>query len=285
MEVVINKDIKLFMDAFYSDKNITKKEKDKNSVIKNNIKIFNETLNIIKNDGNTEMGEINYKISTKIESTKYTIKDVNLESLKTYNYPKIEVLNIDCIYAASIFAYTYKVCILNMASRKYKGGGVKTGARAQEETICRRSNLYFGLENIKYPFKHEEAYLTSRVCFFRHSVDLDYKLYECPFYTNVVSMAGYNINEGETFTDEGMKLKIQTLLSVAASSGSEIIILSALGCGAYKNSPDKVATLFNQILNELNYKYLFRYIIFAIIDDHNSKSNFSIFNSIINTNS
>ena len=54
--------------------------------------------------------------------------------------------NEDCIDAACRLKAMYGSCgILNMSSARHVGGGVWRGARAQEEELCRRSNLYVAL--------------------------------------------------------------------------------------------------------------------------------------------
>lgn len=56
-------------------------------------------------------------------------------------------------------------------------------------------------------------------------------------------------------------------------------MLSALGyfiesltmsCGAYGNPPRHIAELFKQVIEEEEYEHYFRFIVFAIFDDHNA---------------
>ena len=58
----------------------------------------------------------------------------------------VEVQNIDCLYAgAQLKEQGFNPAVLNMASRRNPGGGVLTGAGAQEETLFRRTNLFRSL--------------------------------------------------------------------------------------------------------------------------------------------
>jgi uncharacterized protein (TIGR02452 family) len=41
-----------------------------------------------------------------------------------------------------------KILLVNSASQLHKGGGVRNGATAQEESICRKSNLYLALNKV-----------------------------------------------------------------------------------------------------------------------------------------
>lgn len=84
---------------------------------------------------------------------KYGIK----ERKNTYS-PKIIVTKNDCLddarnaTASSSKSNTIeRVMLINSASRLRRGGGVTTGASAQEEHICRNSNLYLALGETKYP--------------------------------------------------------------------------------------------------------------------------------------
>ena len=58
----------------------------------------------------------------------------------------VEVQNIDCLYVGvQLKKQGYNPAVLNMASRRNPGGGVTTGAGAQEETLFRRTNLFRSL--------------------------------------------------------------------------------------------------------------------------------------------
>ncbi|CAF4655711.1 unnamed protein product, partial [Rotaria magnacalcarata] len=66
----------------------------------------------------------------------------------------------------------------------------------------------------------------------------------------------------------GMRKKLENLLSIAHYHQHDCLILSALGCGAFRNPPDHIAKLFRSVIEQ--YAGFFQTIIFAIIDDHNS---------------
>lgn len=60
-------------------------------------------------------------------------------------------------------------CVLNMASEKNPGGGWLSGARAQEETLCRRSTLSATLSRPFYPMPSRGAIYSPSVVVFRAS--------------------------------------------------------------------------------------------------------------------
>lgn len=77
----------------------------------------------------------------------------------------VKVENIDCLLASEkLLKEGYHPAVLNMASRRNPGGGVQTGAGAQEENLFRRSNLFqslyqfapfadkYGLRSSKYQY-------------------------------------------------------------------------------------------------------------------------------------
>jgi len=53
---------------------------------------------------------------------------------------------------------------------------------------------------------------------------------------------------------------------MAYQNGDEVVILSALGCGAYQNPPAHIAELFQEVI-EKSYPGAFETIAFAIIND------------------
>jgi hypothetical protein len=62
----------------------------------------------------------------------------------------------------------------------------------------------------------------------------------------------------------------------------DIVILSALGCGAYKNPPEQVAECFYKALSQIQLKPK---IEFAIMSDYNDVyGNFATFVNVFNKN-
>jgi uncharacterized protein (TIGR02452 family) len=47
-------------------------------------------------------------------------------------------------------------------------------------------------------------------------------------------------------------------------------VLSAFGCGAFANPPNHIARLFKEVFLEDEFLGVFKYIVFAIYEDHNS---------------
>ena len=79
-------------------------------------------------------------------------------------------------------------CVLNMASDQKPGGGVISGASAQEEELCRRSTLYPALNALSklYPWPTlGTCVITPGVLVFRASESYDYLAN--PFHVHVVS--------------------------------------------------------------------------------------------------
>lgn len=212
----------------------------------------------------------------------------------------------DCIVTAERHIKSgYNTALLNFASFSHPGGGVITGARAQEETICRRSTLTrsifsfdanyasrFGYEpkNGKgYPLDNLNfsAIYSPAVIFFREGGE--YRFMETPFKCAVITCAALNLRDRLTPTGEMpekakniTRNKIRTILRIALTNGHDSLVLGAFGCGAFKNPPRTMATLFKEILSEQEFKNRFRLISFSIIEDHNSNNaNFNAFKDIL----
>lgn len=69
---------------------------------------------------------------------------------------------------------------------------------------------------------------------------------------------------------ECFKYKIYTLLYTAEMKGIHYLVLSAWGCGAFRNPPNHVAQLFKEVIDSY-FPRSFTKIVFAIIEDHNSR--------------
>ena len=203
----------------------------------------------------------------------------------------VTVDNMDCVSMAQTLSYAGKTCILNMASHYRPGGGVKNGARAQEEELCRRSNLIFGLEynsnNDLYPIQEDEYLYTKDVTFFK---DGKYQVCE-PFDLDVITIPAINLNkEKDKWLFEGndkeykqyMQAKVLATIIRPMQAGCVNLVLSAFGCGVFKNDPNFVSELYREYLYDFGMRYFFNRISFAIINDQNAtNNNFGIFKKIL----
>lgn len=213
---------------------------------------------------------------------------------------RIMVEKNDCLVAAQrLVQEGYHPALLNFASARYPGGGVENGARAQEETICRRSTLTRSLYTFdrahaaKYGYNHcpgnnyplnnlnFSAIYSPAVTVFKEG--LECTLMENPYQVAVITCAALNLNgqhDIKLTPDGHMSLqakeitanKVRTIFRIALMHGHDALVLGAFGCGAFKNPPAEIAAIFHRVLNEPEFKDKFRLVTFSIIGDHNSKS-------------
>jgi uncharacterized protein (TIGR02452 family) len=115
------------------------------------IRVFKETVEAVRNGSYTngkgesvEIPRVNDGLS--IDSVTFYDKDIkkkiNFDKLPRYQ-TEIKVINQDCLYAAKeLVDDGFAPAVVNFASFAVPGGGVRKGSRAQEENICRRTNLF-----------------------------------------------------------------------------------------------------------------------------------------------
>lgn len=206
------------------------------------------------------------------------------------------VLEADCAETAALMqSLGYNVCLLNMASEKNPGGSVISGAGAQEENLFRRSNLFQSLYQFadygqhylvekntshSYPFSVYSGIYSQKVTFFRASENQGYRFLKQPYQLSVITVAAISNPFLDDSTDE-IKLapdmakitkeKIRVILRIGGKFEHNCLVLSAFGCGAFGNPPGHMAQLFKEVFNETEFKNRFASVIFAIVDDHNSR--------------
>ncbi len=200
------------------------------------------------------------------------------------------------------------VCVLNFASFVNPGGGVTHGSSAQEECLCRCSTLYNCLNSpaiwsgFYTPHRHSGKPLYNDDLIFTPGVqvlkaDGDYSLLEEPFGVDVITCAAPNLrgpaagsfNPGGRWTvnigPEELRLlherRARKILTVAAESGAEVLVLGAFGCGAFRNNPVAVAQAYKNILPE--FAHHFRTIEFAVFCPPHDDSNYRTFESMLGT--
>ncbi len=203
-----------------------------------------------------------------------------------------------------------KVCVLNFASASNPGGGVVNGASAQEESICRCSTLYPCLNTKEMwekfytphriaadPLHNDDLIITPDVVVFKSDISFPEPLPRESWYkVDIITCAAPNLRQrpsNEMNPNGGSKpvrvtseelyalheSRARKIISAAISTGCQVLILGAFGCGAFKNSPKVVAEVYHNITKE--YFGCFETIEFAIYHIPRDNTNFDAFNDIM----
>lgn len=174
------------------------------------------------------------------------------------------------------------VAVLNFASPVTPGGGVRVGAVAQEESLCRSSNLFACLnqplfwENY-YNFHraHNDGLYSDRLIYskgvtvFKSDDALPQLLPREQWRrVDVITCAMPNLRGETQFATDFLlslyKRRIRAILQAAISIGAKYLVLGAIGCGAFCNDPDLMAEAFRAVLVDGNYAAAFEQIVFAV---------------------
>ena len=271
------------------------------------ISVFNDTMDFVttKFSGPTLRAQMSTRIINEPE---------DFRGEKYYDDSAIiKVTNRDTFTAAKEYANIINstnegfVGVLNFASSTNPGGGVTKGSTAQEECLCRCSNLYLTLYQekcIREYYNINKKYMSnlgSDAIIYSRNVyvfkDKDYNMLpvEDRFYVDVLTCAAPNLRENPrnqyntdaseeklTLTDEELYnihvKRARNILNVAVKNEDDYLILGAFGCGAFRNNPEIVAKAYKDVLQD--YMYCFKVIDFAIIDGKYS-NNYEIFKRII----
>ena len=188
------------------------------------------------------------------------------------------------------------VLVLNFANPVNPGGGVRRGARAQEEDLCRKSSLLLSLESrdaARYYEYHRglHTYMGSDAMMFTPEVEVirdeNGSLLEETVIVAVLTCAAPMVKRGmEGMSDQEYQemvcRRITGMLKCVAYFGYEHLVLGAWGCGAFGNDAKTMSDLFYQALKELNFnglreKDLFRRIDFAVLDRTREQYNYKEF--------
>jgi uncharacterized protein (TIGR02452 family) len=179
-----------------------------------------------------------------------------------------------------------------MASRQNPGGGVLNGAGAQEENLFRRTNLFlsmyqfapyaaeYGLVRSRYQYPLDRNFggiYTPDACVFRGLEKDGYPLLDEIFQLSFIAVPAmnrpnldYNGNIVPSLI-KGIKNKMRTIFRIGLRKEHDSLVLGAWGCGAFRNPPSHIARLFHEVLEENEFKNMYRKIVFAILEDHNSR--------------
>jgi len=236
-----------------------------------------------------------------LDATKvYREKVSAAEVPANYKTTKTGCANEDCVVVAkSLIDQGRNPVVLNLADAYHACGKYNSGSNAQEESLCRASTLSLTLyqyynkmwakkanvslrEQSAYPMDiHFGGIYSPKVTVFRNNGTTGFALREEPFQTSIISVAALNFREGHEhnnleyraadgdFTQEGegiMRDKIRTIYRIALLNGHDSIVLGAFGCGVFELKPELVSALFNETLEEKEFKGKFHTVVFALME-------------------
>jgi uncharacterized protein (TIGR02452 family) len=158
------------------------------------------------------------------------------------------------------------VLVLNMANHYTPGGGVDYGSFSQEEDLFRRSNYFRTLDKSLYPIESLCAIYSPGVTVFR---DSDYQQLSNPFTVSLIAVAALfkppktpDERFCHKFDYDFTYKKIELIFQTASQLKYRVLILSALGCGAFHNPVNDIINIFNSLLSK--YARFFDQITFAV---------------------
>jgi uncharacterized protein (TIGR02452 family) len=246
-----------------------------------------------------QMRTIGYDHRSKVSCGK---KLSETEFKTPYPSTTVEVINEDCLVLyEQLVAKNHRPLLLNMANPINPGGGYRKGDGAQEENIFRRSDYYHSLDmeiadkdrserlyctpkdeiipykgySGFYPMEEFGAIYTSGITVFRGTEAKGYAYMKNPLYhVCAIAMPAYRNPRltGKNMLEDRPAMnthrKIQNIFAIGYQHKHDCLVLSALGCGAFKNPPKHIALLFKSVIYQ--YAGYFDKIYFAIIDDHNT---------------
>lgn len=224
---------------------------------------------------------------------------------------KVVVSGKRTLEVSEIYAKQGKsVCVLNFASATNPGGGVVYGSSAQEESICRCSTLYPCLDTDEMwekfyqphreadnPLYNDDIIYTPGVKVFKSDSNFPELLQESEWWdVDVITCAAPNLrdvpsnmmnpNAGSSrakITYDGLKellrKRVGRIFEVAIMCKTEVLILGAFGCGAFRNPPELVAEVFAEYTGK--YKDCFDVIEYAVFHVEHECANYEAFKGVM----
>ncbi len=222
----------------------------------------------------------------------YVFKQLNSEN-QSNNY-KTEVTKEGCVEACVRISNTFngKIGLLNFASAKHPGGGYLNGARAQEEDICLKSDLYQYIKqetefyntathskNRGY-YKDELLYtkdvnITKREDYTLLDDFINVDIVTCPAPNRSVKSLSFEMAK------KGLERRINMIINAFIENECSHLVLGAFGCGVFKNDPELVAELFDMALQKQANNKL-KTVIFAIKTNNDKDLNYIAFKNQFN---
>lgn len=180
-----------------------------------------------------------------------------------------------------------RVAVLNMTNPKRPGGGWLKGMIGQEESLFLRTALSQVLDPSYYQLEDLTAIYARDVAVLRGAFSDGFPFLGAGdvWRVDFVSVAGvdlYNksLDTVEPFTEQTavvVRGKAEAILAACAKNGADVLVLGALGCGAFENPLEEVAQVFDAVI--LQYAGFFQSIVFAIYSEKDAATFRRVFQS------
>lgn len=273
-----------------------------------NRSIFQDTERMCKTDA--ELSAVT-KISVANQRFIAEAEVIPTPELNIYKKANVVVSKKRSYEAAKAYKGNH-VAVHNFASATNSGGGVVNGAGAQEECLCRCSNLYFCLNTPDMwgmfytphraahdPIHNDDIIYTPDIVVFKTDTDRPELMERDDWYiVDVITCAAPNLRETPSnrynsgdgtraVTPSNRELQVihekrlRRILDSAVINHADTVILGAFGCGAFCNEPQVVATAAANVVRD--YMYAFKNIEFAVYCRPSDDSNYRVFNSVLSS--
>ena len=264
---------------------------------KSRIRIWENDLAVYREGGyTTESGKdvsLEADVRSMLDGTRVYDSSFTLPSLPDVpGGTETGVGNVDCIALGdNAVRHGFNPVILNFSGIDRPNGMVAKGYKAQEESICRRSNLAQSLSQYytkewaeavhvlhkgnRYPLDSLHGCVYSPgVTVFRTGEFLGSALLEEPFRLAFISTGAIKKRDVNDFGEEDTRItreRIRTVFRVGLDRGHDSLILGAWGCGAFKNPVDVMASLFKEVGEEPEFRNRYRAVWFACMEKAGKK--------------
>ena len=260
-----------------------------------NIETFDDTLRRIANNKHLHL-----LTDAATEATYIVEEGFFTDAVARFRDTRISFEENLTLITAARYAPNKKTGVLNFANPIEPGGGVLRGADAQEEYLCRASNLYLCLsgknaapyyaDNKRRRDVRSDAriFLASDKIVYSPGVtvfrkDSGYLPYDDIkhigvskqeysdnwFSVDILTCAAPILFEEKTTLPEGLIhgifcKRIRNVFEAAMDNDIEVLVLGAFGCGAFHNPPEIVAAAFHDVLSENRYRNAFSDVVFTV---------------------
>lgn len=271
-----------------------------------NVEIFNNTMDVIKHSE-----KLTKSVEEILKSQKLILANEKIDSNTEDRASDAKVIlsKKRTLEAASSYIGK-KICVHNFASATNPGGGVTKGSQAQEESICRCTDLYLCLNTEEYldkfygehrkahnPIYNDDIIYSPGVDVFKTDTKEPEIMNEKDWYkVDILTCAAPNLrpmpsnimnpDSGDKAVkltdDELIKIlepRVRKIFDVASFYKNDVLILGAFGCGAFMNPPKLVAEVFNKVMKD--YIRKFEVIEYAVYCRDFETKNYEAFHKVL----